>query len=647
MNSDDQNKIEELNKSLYSRNAPDIKTKRRLRFQERDTDVKTDWEHPADESSLPEDVLLNTKYKDRSMSFFTKIFLVSIVFFLFAVGIGAYLTFYGGNTVSGNNVDITINGPLSVAGGEPVSFEVQITNQNNIKLETVDLSIDFPSGTVDADDSLKELKNIRELIPDIDPGGMGQRTVKAVLYGEENSKKEIKVSIEYRVRGSNAVFLKEKTFDLLISSSPLTQSITSFKEVNSGQEFEMTVNINSNSKEVIKNLILKTSYPFGFSFISSDVKPMSDNASWKIGDIPPGGKKTIKIKGKLEGQDDEVRVFRFITGIARLGNDNSIATEYINSTQEISIKKPFMTVDIATDGDSSSKEYIASFNNPIKIDISYFNNLSDAVSDAEIRVKLSGTSFDKTAVSADSGLYKSLDNEIVWNSVTTDDLRNVEPGGGGKVSFSITPRDLSNSQKLITNPDLKIVVSVSGKRISESNVPEKIAYTANKTVKVSSNISLGGQSLRSTGPFVNTGPIPPRAEQETTYTILWTVDNTANSISDAVVRTSLPANVKWLGKIDPLGEDISYDKSSGQIVWNVGGLNTYTAGTSKRRQVAFQLALTPNINQVGRDLTLVNQSTLTATDDFTAETLKSNLGVLSTKFSTDPQFKDGDDRVAQ
>ena len=158
---------------------------------------------------------------------------------------------------------------------------------------------------------------------------------------------------------------------------------------------------------------------------------------------------------------------------------------------------------------------------------------------------------------------------------------------------------------------------------------------------------MGGQIIRSSGPFANTGPIPPKVDQETTYTVIWTVDNTANSISNAVVKSSLPSNVKWLGKIDPLGEDISYDKSNGSIVWNVGGLNTYTAGTSKRRQVAFQIALTPTINQVGNDLILVNQSNLTASDDFTDESLKSNLGSQSTKFSTDPQFKDGYDKVTQ
>lgn len=642
--SEDKSKIDELNKSLYSREAPDILTKRKMRFQEQDSNVNTDWEHPQEN---PDQFDLDNQIKHTPMSFFTKFLLTSIVFFLVALGIGAILVFNGSNIVSANNVDIKVSAPASVSGGEAIPFGIQITNHNNIVLENVNLSVDFPSGTVDAEDSLKELKNFRTPLDNISPEGIGQKDMNIVLYGEENTKKEVKVSIQYRVKGSNATFTKEKIFDLLIASSPLSLSVSSFKEVNSGQEFDLELTMKSNSREVMKSLLLKAIYPFGFSFISSDMKNSADNSVWKIGDIPPGGKKTIKIRGKLEGQDDEVRVFRFSVGSARLGSDKLIATEYISSAQEVSIKKPFMTVDLAFNGDSSSKEFVSYFNNSVRVDISYFNNLQTSINDAEVHVKLSGSAFDKTFVSPDNGLYKSANNEIVWNSITTPELRSIEAGGSGRISFSITPKDFSTAARPVTNPNLKFVVSVKGKRNSESNVPESITSTAEKTVKISSNASLGGQIVRSSGPFANTGPIPPKAEQQTTYTVIWTVDNTANNISNAQVHSSLPPYVKWLGNVSPTAEDITYDKVSGEVLWNVGSLGTYTAGSSRRKQVAFQISFNPSINQVNQSPVLVNQASLSAQDDFTDETLKSNLGVMTTRFSTDSSFKDGDEKVVK
>lgn len=644
MTPEEKSRIEELKKSLYSRTAPDIRTKRRLRFEPQEIEVKTDWEH---HEKLPEDVDLNNRYEDHSMSFFTKLLIGSIIFFILALGLGALLVFNGSNIVSANNIDITINGPVSVAGGEPVSFDVQVSNKNNIKLETVDLSVDFPAGTTDSLDTTKELKTFRELIPDIDPGGIGQKTIKVVVYGEENSKKLIKVSVEYRVKGSNAIFQKEKTFDLLISSSPLTLSISSFKEVNSDQEFEMALTMTSNSKEVIKNLLLKTIYPFGFTFISSDIKPLSDNATWKIGDIPPGGKKIIKIKGKLEGQDDETRVFRFSTGAQSIRNEKVIGTEYISSTQEIIIKKPFISVGVSLEGDTDNQEYIATFNHPIKVEISYFNNLPTSVIDGEIHVKLSGTALDKVSVSPDQGVFDSVNNEIVWNQITTKELANIAAGDNGRVSFSFTPRDLGTSLKPITNPDVSLIVGVKGKRNSETDVPENITSSANRHIKIASDIALGGQVVRGTGPFENTGPIPPKAEQQTTYTVVWTVNNTSSTVSNALVHASLPPYVKWVGKISPTTEDITYNNVDGVITWKIGNLDTYTLNNSRRKEVAFQISLKPSITQVGQIPVLVNQASLTAQDDFTGQTLNSNLGQLTTRFSTDQVFKDGDEKVVQ
>ncbi len=644
MNQEEKSRIDEMRRSLYSRSSPDIKTKRRLKpfSPEEEIDVKTDWEHPKE---IYEQIELNKRYKDSSMSFFTKLFIFSIIIFILALGAGAYLLFNGSNIVSANNIDISINGPVSIAGGEPVSFDVQVTNKNNIKLETVDLAIDFPVGTVDANDTTKELKSIRELISDIDPGSQGIKNIKAVLYGEENSKKEINVTVEYRVKGSSAVFQKQKTFDLLISSSPLNLSVSSFTEVNSGQEFEFTLTMNSNSKETIKNLLISASYPFGFSFTSSSIKPLTDNNVWKIGDIPPGGKKTLKIKGKLNGQDDELRVFRFNTGAQSVKNDKQIGTEYVSATQEISIKKPFISVGVSMDGEAELQEYVGIFDTPIQVEITYFNNLDTAIINGEVHVKLSGSAFDKASVNPGQGLYVSSNNEIVWNPITTSDLKNIGAGESGRVSFSVTPRNTGSQSKPLSNPDINLSVSVQGKRNSENNVPESIASSANRKIKVSSNIALSGQIVRTTGVFENTGPVPPRAENTTTYTVVWTVDNTSNSVSGAEVRSSLPSYVKWLGKISPSEEDISYNSVDGQIVWRLGSLNNSSSKDSRRKQVSFQVSLTPSITQVNQIPTLINDATLNAQDDFTNQSLSSNLTALSTRFSTDPTFKDGDEIV--
>ncbi len=658
MTPEDKSKIEELKKSLYSRNAPDIRVKRRLRLGERDTDkddVQTDWEHPEGGlyGEAGEKAELNQEYKNSSSSFFVKFFIGSVVFFIIAMSIGAYLIYNGDNIISANNIDITIDGPVTVAGGDPISFGVQVNNKNNIKLQTVDISVDFPAGTVDATDRSKELKQFRETVEDISPGGIGQKTVRAVLYGEENSKKEIIVNVSYRVAGSNAVFQKQKTYEILISSSPLSLSVSALKEITSGQELEFEVTLASNSADVIKNLLLRAVYPFGFTLTSTDVKTEGNGSTWKIGDIPPHGKKIIKFKGKLEGQDNELRVFRFTTGAQSLKKSGTIGTEYITVAKEISIKKPFISASIAFNDDTDDGIYIGAFNSPVKVTVSWFNNLSTSIIDGEIHLKLSGNAFDKVSVFPGDGLYRSADNEIVWNGITTPGLADIGAGGSGSVTFNFAPRDFNTPSRSVTDPSIALDVSVSGKRVSEANVPESIVSSAQRLVRISSQLSLSSMIARSgisagaSGrPFENTGPIPPKAEKQTTYTINWVVDNTANTITGAEVRALLPAYVKWLNKVSPSGEDISYDSKSGEVVWRVGNVDSHTAQSGHHRQVSFQIGFEPSVTQVGQSPLLVQDTTLTGQDDFTGATLTSTQPALSTNFSSDPSFKDGYDKVA-
>ena len=49
----------------------------------------------------------------------------------------------------------------------------------------------------------------------------------------------------------------------------------------------------------------------GVSALSADLPPLSDNATWKVGDIPPGGERIITIHGRLVGEDSDTRVFHF------------------------------------------------------------------------------------------------------------------------------------------------------------------------------------------------------------------------------------------------------------------------------------------------------------------------------------------------
>lgn len=650
MHEEEKNRIEDLKQSIYSRNAPDVRSRRKMRFNTAETEMKRDWEHPVE---VREDPVLNQAYEEHmqeqkhGMSFFTKLFIGSALFCVIAVGAGAYIFFNGGNFISGNNIDIKMSGPISVAGGTPVSIAITVTNNNSVALKTTDMVVHFPAGATDPRDTTQSLEDYQVTLGDINPGESVTKNVEAVIFGEENLQKTVKASVTYNIVGSSSVFTKEKTYDVLINSSPLVLSLSAPKETTSGQPFDLTVNVKSNSTNTLKNILLKGVYPFGYNFVSSSLKPASsDNTAWAIGDIAPGATKTLVIRGALSGEDSDLRAFHFSVGAKSPKNPLVIGTTFMESTYDLTIKKPSVSLAISVNNDTSSSDYTGQFGKAMNVNVKWANNLPETLSNVVITVKFSGTAYDKSNVNAVGGYFRSATNEMIWNQQTSPELASVAAGASGMLTFSIVPSQSQFGSKQVVNPTISMSGNVVGDRPGAPNFALNTGTVA-RNIRITSDVSLSGRVVRTTSAIMNSGPIPPVAEQKTTYTVVWSVDNTSNTVGNAIVTATLPPYVTWTGVISPATEDISFDKNAGQITWNIGNVNTFTSGTFARREVAFQVSFEPSIDQVGQVPIIINQATLTATDNWTKGTLQDTQGYLTSSFSTDPSFKYGDETVAK
>ncbi len=641
---EEKSKIEDLKKSLYSREAPDVRTRRKLRYHDDTSTVQKSW---SDEKVIDEPIDLNEKYEDNSMSFFTKLLIASIVFCVIAVSIGGYLFFNGKNLISANNIDVTITGPISIPGGEPASFDVAVTNNNSVNLQLVDMSVAFPAGTTDPNNPTQELTKYVKMIGDLNSGISTHETVRAIMFGEENVQKQVVVSLTYGIKGSTAVFTKSKSYQVLINSSPIIVDVSSFKEITSGQEFDLKVNVKSNSSQTLRNILLDANYPFGFIFMSSNLRPVAtDNSIWRIGDIPPGGQSSVTVHGKLQGENSDTRSFRFVVGAQSSSNANQIGTQYMSVQQDIAIQKPFLSVGLAINNDKATNDFVGDFNSAHQISVSWFNNLTVPVTNAIITVHLSGNAYDKNSISPNDGYFRSTTNDIIWNQQTTPALASIGAGESGSALFSIIPRNLANGSNVVVNPTVTMTANVSGDRSQESQVSSNLTAAASRNIIIPSQVSLSGRVVRSFGPFINTGPIPPKADQETSYTVAWTVDNTSNSVNNAKVTANLPANVKWLGNVSPSSESVTFDVNTGIVTWNIGNMS-YADNASRRREADFQISLLPGVDLVGSSPVLVGRSVFTALDSFTNTQLQSAQDQMLTSFSTDPAFKSADGIVVK
>jgi len=638
-------RIEGLKRKLYSNSGDhDEASLKRARLQRHSVLVNKSWDD--EEAAEKETPVVRPERMERDRGpLFKKLLALAFGIFVLAAAFAAYIFISGTNFVSSGNIDITLLGPVSIPAGEDLSLDVDIANRNSSDLVLADLVVTYPDGTRSADDNATPMITDRIDVGTIPKGQHVRETIKSVLFGAENSKQNIKITLEYRIGGSSSIFEKEKDYSIFIGSSPITVTVDALKEVTPEQETDFGIKVKSNSSTIIKGLVFKAEYPFGFQFVSSVPSTAGDNTTWVIGDMAPGAERDIDIRGKMIGTDNQERVFRFYTGTQDPNDASSIGTIFVTNSTSIAIRKPFLGADIALD-DQSAPVVIAHAGTSVKGEITYVNNLSVPLNDVVIEAQVTGPMLDKATMNGERGFYRSVDNTIVWDQTTLADLKQVDPAGTGRVQFNFAPLapNIGNNSSF-RNQSLSLNLTIHAKRLNENNVPDEIVSNLTRKIQVSSDLGADSHLVRSIGPFQNAGPMPPMPEQASTYTVLVSLSNSYNAVKGVVYKATLPQYVTWTGQTYPSNAGATYNADTREITWNVGDMQQGIGFSSSAKQFAYQVSFLPSIGQEGTSPIIVGAARISGQDQFTSQVIGAAADPLDTKIDTDPTFTYGYDKV--
>src|SRR3989344_278615 len=307
------------------------------------------------------------------LRFASRFFFIALGFFVIAVGISALLFYTGSNTVSVDDIELTIQGPTTVAGGDTVPLSISIANKNPTTAEEVVLDIDFPPGTRSALDLSQPYTRYSDALGSLAPGGQVERTVSAVLFGSEGA----------------------------------TQAIDS--------------------------VILKAQYPAGYLLADSSITPVGMNFS--IGTLAPGASRVVTLTGTLTGQDNDERVFHFTVGTAKAVNAPALAVAYMTQETQIRVAAPFLVTSFIVNGSSVATPAVAP-GAPVTVRVSWSNALAVPLANAVIEVGISGAALDPASVEVQKGFYRSADRTVIFSRDTDQALAILAPGATGFGTFS-------------------------------------------------------------------------------------------------------------------------------------------------------------------------------------------------------------------
>ena len=625
------NKIEDLKSKLFNKNYK-VKIEHRdnfPHFQKRE--VMDSWgKKTKEEQNFGDEILMKT-------SLFKKFFIFSIIFFVLAICYASYIFFAKGNTVSNDNIDISLLSNAFTAGGEEYPLLLEIANRNNSSLELVDLIVEYPKSS--ASSLLEDNDHIRISLGTIPAGGIKNENIKIVLFGEQGSTRQIKISLEYRVEGSNAIFIKEKLSEVYINSTPIDLFIDAPTEISQNQDITLNIKATLNSTKSVSKMLLRVDYPIGFKFIKATPSPSSDNNTWNLGDLSPGVEHKVTIVGKmLDVFDGEEKIFRAWSGSQSVADKSIIGVIFNSSEHTVLVKKSSIEAKLLING-VYQREYAVDTKTPIQGQIQWINNLDTKINDLEVRAKISGNAVNRKTISGGQGFYDSSRDTIIWNKNSDDNFIEVNPGDTGSLSFSLSPLSLfSAAGGIIVSPTINIEVSVTGRQMQNGSVVMELANSESKIIKIISDVGLSTKGLYYSGHFTNTGPMPPKVEKKTTYTITWSLSNTSNSISNVEVHSTLPTWMQFIGPFYPAMEDLVYNANTKEIVWNVGTIPKGAGITGEAKEVSFQVGLVPSLSQVGMKPIIINNAILTGHDDFANVDIRVSKSALDTQLLNDSGF---------
>lgn len=427
----------------------------------------------------------------------------------------------------------------------------------------------------------------------------------------------------------------------MINSSPVSLTIDAPTATASNQPFSITIRTVFSGDTLLDNAILKVEYPNGFVFSSSVPTPESGTGVWALGDLVKGTERTIVIKGKLIGEEQDEKSFRVFVGSRASPSDSRISVSYNSLLHRVMIAQPFISGFIQIGTQNASQDVVALPNgSSVSGTVKWTNNAPIRITNPVFTLDLDGETIDTSSIKANNAVYDSLEKRIIWSNETSFDLSSIESGAQGELpfSFDILPA------KVGTAGDIHLSLSVSGTFPDRDFFEDSISGIDQKTIRFASRLQFASQAVYSIGPIKNTGPFPPKVDKETTYTLQWIMKPSENALNKAVAKAALPLGVTWTGVISPQSEIVSYDSESRTVSWNIGVMPRATSAQISR-SVSFQVKAKPTSAQIGSEIKLLGETILEAFDTVANTPLSINKQELTSRLNTDPAYSIGEEKV--
>jgi len=602
--------LEDIEKKIYKKENQVELDKERVNntqysvYAKHDQATTTEFE-PFEKAGLT----FSQKYKKKITLY--SIIAVSLVGIVLTIGFFFQLN---QQRFSDRRVRLEITGNNKVSAGEELTYTLTYHNDNLVSLKNAKITVEVPNALIDSSlDILGQTKSeIREYeLPELEPRSKGEIIIKGRLIGEISSIHTMKATLNYRSTILTSSFDSKTEFATTISDSPVVVDIQAPLESVSGEIVNYIITVNNKSNNDLKDLELQLEYPETFAFTSSTLTATGNSKNIFI--IPSLRSKTsyeLTIVGNLGGSQQEIKVLKAKIGESRQG----AFTLYASSQKSTTLGSPYVNLTQRVNTN------IAKAGETLEYTILFRNNTQVRIGEGFLKAQLDSKLLDLTKLNARGADFDSGTNTIIWRANAIPQLKIFGPNEQGEISFTVPIKrtiPIENFQDV--NYVIKTNATFESNEVPTTLGVNKIIQGNSSEVKLSTRLipkaSIYYVSRDSS--IINTGPLPLKVAQLTTFSVSLEIQNLTNDVSGVSFRTTLPNNVTWTGKTVATNGNITYNERTKEIVWNVDKVPANTGLLRPLYRAVFQIGITPAINQIGQNPQLLSRINYTGQDDFT------------------------------
>ena len=544
--------------------------------------------------------------------------ILGVVLILIAVG----LFIFGGSSFDYSGIDFKIDGPAEASTGQEVIYTIKYKNNTNTELEKIRLGLFYPPESLILKGAeISDVLSERVELNNIKPGEEGSRELHIFLIGDKGSIKTTKAVLSFKPSSVRSEFQKETTLATTITSVPVSLTLVAPPNASSGQRIAYILDYRNESGEDLSDIRFEFEFPENFSPQSFLPAPSSGNSIWNIAKIKKGQGERIKIEGIISGNEKESKTISVV--LKKKVNEKFITYEKAISNTILS--GAFLELDVRV---NNSKDYISFPGDMLDYSINFKNGSQEDLNGVTLFASLEGSMFDLSTIST-NGFFDSRTKTISWNASSNPQLGLIRPNERGVANFKIQLNGAFPSSG-IGSKDFFIKTVIRGQSFDSGDGSEILSQNEIITrLKTSPTLIQTGYA---NSVFGSSGPIPPKVDKKTEYTIYWRITNPGSDILQAKISAALPESIKWGNSIqvNNTTSQITYNSGLGRIVWDIGVVPSRSGAAFPPIEGYFLVSITPSESNKGSAMDILRDIKFEGVDSFTKQVISLTVGNVTT-----------------